>query len=83
MPEINGHQLARLFRAEFGFEALRLVAITAWGRNEDRAASRQAGFDAHVQKPAEIDIIDSIIKTVFEAPQKPRPLNRGLDKGAA
>jgi CheY-like chemotaxis protein len=83
MPEINGHQLARLFRAEFGFEALRLVAITAWGRSEDRAASRQAGFDAHVQKPAEIDIIDSIIKTVFEAPQKPRPLNRGLDKGAA
>ena len=83
MPEINGHQLARLFRAEFGFEALRLVAITAWGRNEDRAASRQAGFDAHVQKPAEIDIIDSIIKTVFEAADKPRALNRGLDKGVA
>lgn len=82
MPEINGHQLARLFRAEFGFEALRLVAITGWGRTEDRAASRQAGFDAHVQKPAEADVIDSIIKTVLGAPDKPRPLNRGLDKGA-
>jgi len=80
MPEIDGYQLARLFRAEFGFEALRLVALTGWGRNEDRAASRQAGFDAHVQKPAEIEIIDSIIKTVFGAPEKPRPLNRGVIK---
>ena len=78
MPEIDGYQLARLFRAEFGFEALRLVALTGWGRNEDRAASRQAGFDAHVQKPAEIEIIDSILKTVFGAPEKPRPLNRGV-----
>jgi CheY-like chemotaxis protein len=78
MPEIDGFELARRFRAEFGFEALRLVALTAWGRNEDRAASRQAGFDAHVQKPAEADIIDSIIKTVFGAPDKPRPLNRGF-----
>jgi two-component system CheB/CheR fusion protein len=78
MPEIDGFELARRFRAEFGFEALRLVALTAWGRNEDRAASRQAGFDAHVQKPAELDIIDSIIKTVFGAPEKPRPLNRGV-----
>ena len=65
MPEIDGYKLARLFRAEFGFEALRLVAITAWGRNEDRAASRQAGFDAHVQKPVETDIIESILKTVL------------------
>ena len=83
MPEIDGYALARLFRAEFGFEALRLVALTAWGRNEDRTASRQAGFDAHVQKPAEVDIIDSIIKTVFGAPEKPRPLNRRVNKGAA
>lgn len=78
MPEINGYQLARLFRAEFGFEALRLVAMTGWGRDEDRAASRQAGFDAHVTKPADMDIIDSILKTVFGAPEKPRPLNRGV-----
>jgi CheY-like chemotaxis protein len=65
MPEMNGYQLARLLRAEFGFEALRLVAMTGWGRNEDRAASRRAGFDAHVQKPAEMDVLDSILKTVF------------------
>ena len=65
MPGIDGYALARMFRQEFGFEELRLVALTAWGRDEDRAASRQAGFDAHVTKPAEPETIDSILKTIF------------------
>jgi len=68
MPEIDGYALARLLRAEFGFDGLRLVAISGWGRDEDRAASRQAGFDAHVKKPAEIEMIDSILKTVLSGP---------------
>ena len=73
MPEIDGYALARQLRAEFGFEALRLVAISGWGREEDRAASRQAGFDAHVKKPAGLEIIDSILKTVLSASPSLRP----------
>lgn len=69
MPEIDGYALARQLRAEFGFDGMRLVAISGWGREEDRAASRQAGFDAHVKKPASLDIIDSILKTVASPPQ--------------
>jgi CheY-like chemotaxis protein len=65
MPEIDGYQLGRMFRAEFGFEKLRLVALTAWGESEHRAATRQAGFDAHVVKPADIHVIESILATVF------------------
>jgi CheY-like chemotaxis protein len=65
MPEMDGYTLARSLRAEFGFEDLRLVAITGWDRDEDRAASRQAGFDAHVSKPASVEVIDSILKTVL------------------
>lgn len=68
MPEIDGYALARLLRAEFGYDGMRLVAISGWGREEDRAASRQAGFDAHVKKPAGLDIIDSILKTVASPP---------------
>ena len=67
MPGIDGYALARMFRQEFGFEAVRLVALTAWGRDEDRAASRQAGFDAHVTKPAELATIHSILKTIFDS----------------
>ena len=65
MPEINGYALARMLRQEFGFDALKIVALTAWDRDEDRAESRRAGFDAHVAKPADPETIDSILNTVF------------------
>jgi DNA-binding response OmpR family regulator len=68
MPHIDGYQLAKMLRAQFGFESLRLVALTAHGHEANRIASRQAGFDAHVTKPADPEVIDSILKTVFQLP---------------
>lgn len=65
MPGIDGYSLARMMREEFGFDALRLVALTAWGGDEDRAESRRAGFDAHVTKPVDPTTIDSILNTIF------------------
>jgi CheY-like chemotaxis protein len=66
MPGIDGYALARMFRQEFGFEGLRLVALTAWDADQDRVESRRAGFDAHVAKPADPATLDSILKTVFD-----------------
>lgn len=66
MPGIDGYALARMFRQEFGFEALRLVALTAWDGDKDRIESRRAGFDAHVAKPADPATLESILKTVFD-----------------
>jgi CheY-like chemotaxis protein len=65
MPEINGYALARMLRQEFGFDGVKIVALTAWDRDEDRAESRRAGFDAHIAKPADPEIIESILQTVF------------------
>jgi CheY-like chemotaxis protein len=65
MPELNGYALARMLRQKFGFEAVKVVALTAWDRDEDRAESRRAGFDAHVAKPADPETIEAILKTVF------------------
>jgi CheY-like chemotaxis protein len=66
MPGLDGYSLARMFRQEFGFDLLRMVALTAWDRDDDRAESRRAGFDAHVAKPADPETIDSILKTIFD-----------------
>jgi two-component system CheB/CheR fusion protein len=30
-----------------------LVALTGWGQDSDRKASREAGFDAHLVKPVD------------------------------
>lgn len=64
MPHLSGYQLARDLRRHFPPEQLKIVAITAYGGPDDRVASRQAGFDAHVQKPADPELVRSILHTL-------------------
>lgn len=67
LPHLDGWQLAALMRKEFGWEGIRLVALTAYGEDEDRVRSRHAGFDAHVVKPVSLPLLESILKTVAGA----------------
>jgi CheY-like chemotaxis protein len=64
MPHLNGYQLAQLLRAEYQ-EGLKLVAVTGYGEERDRAACRKAGFDAHVLKPVDPALVLSILETVL------------------
>ncbi len=62
MPGMDGYQLAGALRAVAAESTeLRLVAISGHGEAEHRAKSRKAGFDAHVRKPVDIEIIESIL----------------------
>ena len=65
MPHLSGYDLARTLRQHFSPEEMKIVAVSGHGSPEDRQASRQAGFDAHVQKPADLDLVHSILKTVL------------------
>jgi len=57
MPRMNGFDVARAIREqEWGGDTM-LVALTGWGKEDDRAKSRDAGFDHHLVKPAELDEI--------------------------
>ena len=51
MSGTNGYELASRLRADSQLPELYLVAITGWGREEDRRAMA-AGFDDHLTKPA-------------------------------
>jgi CheY-like chemotaxis protein len=66
MPELNGYQLARMVKEEF--QAITAVAITGHSSQEDRRKAREAGFDAHVTKPADLDMLQSILDTVLGPP---------------
>ncbi len=52
MPHLDGYGAARAIRALPGLASVRLVALTGWGAQEDRRRSQEAGFDAHLLKPA-------------------------------
>ena len=66
MPHLDGYQLAALMRGQFPAEQLRLVAHTAWGREEDLARAWAAGFDAHLTKPATLPLIEGVLSSMFD-----------------
>jgi two-component system, chemotaxis family, CheB/CheR fusion protein len=64
MPVLNGHDLARMLREKYGWQ-VKIVAVTAHSQDEDRALSRQAGFDAHMAKPVDAEAVQSMLVTLF------------------
>ena len=66
MPGLSGYDLARTLRAtEHGSDAI-LVAVTGWGRPEDRRRTKEAGFDHHLVKPPELAAIQAICASLVD-----------------
>jgi two-component system CheB/CheR fusion protein len=61
LPGMNGYELAGRLRAASNGSNLQLIAMTGYGRAEDRAAAREAGFDVHLVKPAEPDELERVL----------------------
>ncbi|UXH80266.1 ATP-binding protein [Roseateles amylovorans] len=53
LPGMSGYELAQRIRAHPSMQAIRLIALTGYGQPEDRERAAQAGFDAHLVKPAD------------------------------
>lgn len=61
LPGIDGFEIARRIRKIDEFKNIVLIAQTGWGREEDRAESRQAGFDYHLVKPLDFQLLERIL----------------------
>lgn len=71
MPEIDGLQATRQIRNLNEGDQPLIIALTGWGRPEDRQATADAGFDGHLVKPVRIGELESLIAA----------LNRDKKKG--
>ena len=60
MPRMDGYEAARQIRAALGPRVV-LVALTGWGQEQDQRRAYAAGFDHHVTKPAEPDVLEALI----------------------
>lgn len=58
---MSGHDLARRVRDASWGRHVRLIAVTGWGQDDDRARSREAGFDEHLTKPVDPDVLLGVI----------------------
>ncbi len=60
LPGLDGYAIARRLR-ETGPPGVLLVAITGYGQDGDRRRSREAGFDVHLTKPIDPDVLDALL----------------------
>ena len=78
LPTLDGYQVASKVRETMGGGAPRMVAMTGYGQEADRRRAREAGFDRHLVKPAEMnDIIAVLRPNPMEAEAPPSPQSPG------
>lgn len=66
MPKKDGYETAREMRNDPKLRHIRLVALSGYGQEKDRARTKEAGFDEHMVKPIRIEQI----KEILERPRK-------------
>jgi len=57
LPHLSGREVAQRIRALPWGRTTRLIAVTGWGQEEDIRRSRQAGFDEHLTKPVDPNLL--------------------------
>ncbi|MCA1855019.1 response regulator [Massilia oculi] len=62
LPGVDGYQVARRIKSNPALAHIRLVAHTGYGSPEDRRRAMEAGFDAHLVKPAELPDLERALK---------------------
>ena len=61
MPGMTGYEFARRVRSDAALAHIRLVALTGYGRAEDRTRVIEAGFDVHLTKPVTDARLEAIL----------------------
>ncbi len=64
MPKLNGYDACRRIREHSWGQGMFIVALTGWGQEEDKTRSREAGFDHHLVKPVEREILENLFADV-------------------
>ncbi|MDP1953809.1 MAG: response regulator [Polaromonas sp.] len=64
MPGLDGYDAARLIRRQPGGEKILLIALTGWGQSNDRRRASEAGFDHHLVKPVDYDMLMKCLESL-------------------
>ena len=67
LPGMNGFEVAHQLRSQPSSRDALLIALTGYGEAESRTRSAQAGFDFHMVKPADLNLLLSMIADPQEA----------------
>ena len=65
LPDMDGVSALGRLRAEAGFAAVPVVAVTAFAMKDDAARFLAAGFDAYIEKPLDVRAFPAQIAAVL------------------
>jgi CheY-like chemotaxis protein len=71
LPGMSGYDVARALRADPELRSAHLIALTGFGKVEDRVQAAEAGFDLHLTKPAGPDEVERIVRDLKRWPSPP------------
>jgi two-component system CheB/CheR fusion protein len=61
LPGMDGYEVARRLRSEAQMQSVNLIALTGYGQSEDRQRSIAAGFNHHLVKPVDPEVLQTLI----------------------
>ena len=79
MPVMDGYQATRIIREQLRQIDLPIVALTANALLEDREKSREAGMNAHLNKPIDPDLLMATLIEWIPAGQRQLPPEEKMD----
>jgi len=62
LPVMDGYELAERLRNQPSLRGVRLIAVTGYGQESDRRRSLEAGFQAHLAKPVQIEALVGLVE---------------------
>lgn len=65
MPGMDGHEFIQEVRRRMPKRHLNAIAMSGYGRAVDVERAKDAGFDAHIPKPASIDQLKVVVARLF------------------
>ncbi|MEN3327409.1 MAG: hypothetical protein V7638_2216 [Acidobacteriota bacterium] len=79
MPEMDGFEFLQRLRKIDGRQNVPVVAITGFGRSDDIARARAAGFYSHLTKPLNLQVLTDVLQQLAKEKEKLNPTNTDVD----
>jgi PAS domain S-box-containing protein len=70
LPGMDGYEVARRIREIPECKGVRLIATTGYGQDTDRQGSEEAGFDAHLTKPVDLEEVEELLVSFAGSPDE-------------
>lgn len=64
MPTLNGLEATRRIREQSWGKSVKIIALTGWGQDSDRALSSAAGCDGHLVKPVNLCDLEKMLNEI-------------------